>query len=160
MQKNIINEYAKQIIYDDSKTLLSLIHNISMNPIVAAQIMPFMSLFCAEAFAFCENHDIALSIPSAVGISANDIRMKLKLFEDKYSKTKKIVSNCDYLQDYIFRNQLRFGFMKNWNIHYNLGVFFDSDDNIVGNSQLGYYIYQDNELLKKKIEDVKYWQIL
>ena len=47
----------------------------------------------------------------------------------------------DKHQDEIFRNRLRFSFMKNWNIHYNLGVFFDERNCIIGNSQqLNYFL--------------------
>lgn len=57
--------------------------------------------------------------------------------------------NIDYLQDQIFKNKLRFGFMKNWNIHFDLGVYADKDNHVVGNTQYNYYLLQDNRFLKK-----------
>ena len=44
--------------------------------------------------------------------------MKLKIFENRYSKSQKMLLAIDYLQNEIFKNKLTFSFMKNWNIHY------------------------------------------
>lgn len=149
------NQNTKQIIYNDCNTLINLIHSLSENPIVGVQITPFISLFCTEALNYCAKYNIKIALPQNNSFSVDDIRLKLKLFENKYSKARKMIENCDYLQDYIFRHQLRFNFTKSWNIHYNLGVIFDENNNIVGNSQYGYYVFQDSRLLKKKIEEVE-----
>ena len=61
-------------------------------------------------------------MPDNKTFSLQDIRLKTKLFENKYSKAKKMILNCDYLQDYIFKHQLKFKFMYDWDIHYNLGI--------------------------------------
>lgn len=150
-----MDNYSKQLIYDDCNTIISLLPSIQKNLIAAIWFTPFLSLFCREALNYCDKYSISLPMPSSNSFSTDDIRLKLKLFEDTYSKARKIIMNCDYLQDYIFKHRLRFAMMKNWNIHYNLGVFLDETKNIVGNSQYGYYIFQDNRLLKKKIEDVQ-----
>ena len=50
---------------------------------------------------------------------------------------------------------MRFKITKKWNIHYNLGIFTNESKEIVGNSQYGYYIFRDNRLLKRKIEEVE-----
>jgi hypothetical protein len=150
-----MHHYSKQIIYDDCNTILSLVPAISKNPIAAAEFTPFLSLFCGEALKYCTKYNIPLDLQENSSFSVDDIRLKLKLFEDNHSKARKIIKNCDYLQDYIFKHQLRFKIMKSWNIHYNLGIMLDEAKNIVGNSQYGYYIFQDNKLLKKKIEDIR-----
>ena len=76
------------------------------------------------------------------------------MFEDGYSKSKRMLLNIDYLQDQVFKNRLRFAFMRSWNVHQNLGVYADGDNHIVGNTQYNYYLLQDNRFLKKSLEDV------
>ena len=53
------------------------------------------------------------------------------------------------------KHKLRFKFLYELNIHYNLGIFLDENGDIIGNSQYGYYLFQDNNILKKKIEEVE-----
>lgn len=143
-----------QIGYD-SKMIIKLLNELKNKPIESVEIIPFISLFCWEATEFFKKYDINFEMPNNKTFSLQYIRLKTKLFENKYSKAKKMILNCDYLQDYIFKHQLRFKFMYDWNIHYNLGIFVDKYGNIVGNSQYGYYIFQDDKLLKKKIIDVE-----
>ncbi|WP_446898912.1 hypothetical protein ACSVC9_03130 [Clostridium sp. LBM24168] len=153
-------KYSLLQINYDCQTLFSLAIGLQKSPIIAAEFIPFLSLFCSEALKYLKKYKISLNIPKNKSFSVEDIRLKTKLFEDKYSKAKKMILNCDYLQDYIFKHKLRFRFMQDWNVHYNLGIFTDREDNIVGNSQYGYYIYQDNRLLKKCISEAKSKKII
>lgn len=139
-----------QIAYD-LNMIIKLFNALKGNGIIGIEIVPFISLFCWETIETLKKYNIYLEFPTNNTFSLQDIRLKTKLFENKYSKAKKMILNCDYLQDYIFKNKLIFKFMHDWNIHYNLGIFTDKYGNIVGNSQYGYYIFQDNKLLKKKI---------
>lgn len=41
-----------------------------------------------------------------------------------------------------------------WNIHYNLGIFFDDEKRIVGNSHYGYYLFQDEKMISKTKEEM------
>lgn len=143
-----------QIVYD-LNMIIELLNTLKGNGIVSIEIIPFISLFCWETIEIFKKYNIQFEIPKSDTFSLQDIRLKTKLFENKYSKAKKMVLNCDYLQDYIFKNRLTFKFMRDLNIHYNLGIFTDKYGNIVGNSQYGYYIFQDNKLLKKKIIDAE-----
>ena len=142
-------------IYYDCKTITSLFYSIKENYIAGIAFIPYISLFCWEALDFFEKLGIVFNVKENDVFSLTDVRLKLKIFENKYSKAKNMILNCDYLQDYIFKNKLKFDFMKEWNIHYNLGIIFNNEKEIVGNSQYGYYIFQDRKLLKRKIEYVK-----
>ena len=142
-------------IYYDCKTIKSLFYSIKENYIAGITLIPYMSLFCWESLAFFRKIGIDFNIEENDTFTLTDVRLKLKIFENKYSKAKNMILNCDYLQDYIFKNKLKFDFMKNWNIHYNLGIMFNEKKEIVGNSQYAYYIFQDNKLLKRKIENIK-----
>ena len=143
-----------QIAYD-LDMIIELLNRLKSNSIIIVEIIPFISLFCCETIEIFKKYNIKFEIPSNNTCSLQDIRLKTKLFENKYSKAKKMILNCDYLQDYIFKNKLTFKFMHDWNMHYNLGIFTDKNGNVVGNSQYGYYIFQDNRLLKKKIIDAE-----
>ena len=142
-------------IYYDCKTIKSLYNSIKENYIAGIALIPYMSLFCWEAVDFFKKLGIDFNAKENDKFTLTDVRLKLKIFENKYSKAKNMILNCNYLQDYIFKNKLKFNFMKDWNIHYNLGIMFNDKKEIVGNSQYGYYIFQDNKLLKRKIEYVK-----
>ena len=142
-------------IYYDCKTIKSLYNSIKENYIAGIALIPYMSLFCWEALDFFKKLGVDFNIKENDTFTLTDVRLKLKIFENKYSKAKNMILNCDYLQDYIFKNKLKFDFIKDWNIHYNLGIMFNEKKEIVGNSQYGYYIFQDNKLLKRKIEYVK-----
>ena len=149
------SDFAFLQIGYDSEMIIKLLNELKNKPIESVEIIPFISLFCWEATEFFKKYDINFEMSDNKTLSLQDIRLKTKLFENKYSKAKKMILNCDYLQDYIFKHQLKFKFMYDWNIHYNLGIFVDKYGNIVGNSQYGYYIFQDDKLLKKKIIDIE-----
>ena len=141
-------------IYYDCKTIKSLFESIKENFIAGIALIPYMSLFCWEALEFFRKIGLDFDIKGNDTFTLADIRLKLKIFESKYSKAKNMILNCDYLQDYIFKNKLSFECMKDWNIHYNLGIMFNNKKEIVGNSQYGYYIFFFFFLLKRKIEYV------
>ena len=65
-----------------------------------------------------------------------------------------MILNIDYLQDQVFKNMLKFDFMRSWNMHYNLGIYTDVNKRVVGNTQYGYYMLQENRFLKKRLEEV------
>lgn len=84
--------------------------------------------------------------------------MKLKCFEDSYKKSEKIIINCNYIQDYIFKSKLKLKFLAKMNLYYNIGCYI-VDDNIIGNTQYAYYIFQDSKLLKKsnlELQNIEY----
>ncbi|WP_416788777.1 hypothetical protein [Anaerorhabdus sp.] len=71
----------------------------------------------------------------------NDLRNGLKIFSGRYNKGKEAAESSDNRQNQRFKNMLRFSFMKKWNIHYNLGVYFDAHGHIVGNTQILDYFF-------------------
>lgn len=137
----------------DCETVYNLITALQRDGVTGMGVIPYITLTTFAALELLEaKADNKISIPNTVRIK--DVRLKLKMFEDGYSKSKKMLLNIDYLQDQIFKNKLRFGFMKNWNIHFNLGVYADKDNHVVGNTQYNYYLLQDNRFLKKSLADV------
>ena len=135
-----------QVFYD-AKNLKGLLIAIDKDPIIALFSIPYLSLFCAESPKVFAKHRVKLPSSFKSMYNEKNIRLKLKLFEDKYQKSENIVKKCDYVQDFIFRNKLLLKFLAYFNIHYNIGIFI-LDNKIIGNTQYAYYIFQDSQLLK------------
>ena len=141
-----------QVFYD-SKNLKNLLKTINNDPIISLFIVPYYSLFCAEAPKVLSKFNIKLPSSFKSIYSENDIRIKLKIFEDKYKKSEDIIKKCDYIQDFIFKNKLLFKSFSYLNLYYNIGVYI-IDDKIIGNTQYAYYIFQDSKLLKLSNDDL------
>lgn len=137
----------------DCETICSLIPSLQRDGITAFGVIPYISLTTASALEFLDSYKNDV-LPKSDILQIQDVRLKLKVFEDGYSKSKKMILNIDFLQDQVFKNMLRFNFMRNWNIHLNLGIYTDADKRVVGNTQYNYYLLQDNRFLKKHTEEV------
>ena len=80
--------------------------------------------------------------------------MKTKFFDLSIKKLFQCVENVDALQHEEFINQMAFPQLGKWNIHYNLGIYFDDEKRIVGNSHYGYYLFQDEKMISKTKEEM------
>lgn len=145
--KDIYSLY--QLKYD-CETIKSLIPAIN-NRVAIFGIIPYISLAVNN---FLEMLDPQIRDNIANINQIEDVRLKLKVFDDRYSKSKRMILNIDYLQNENFKNLLKFEFLKEMKIYYNLGIFTNKDKVIVGNTQYDYYLLQDNGMLKKNLSDV------
>ena len=147
------NDYLSwlQIKYD-CETVYGLIKSLQRDGVTSFGVIPYFTLTAATILEMLSSKEIKTEIPYSARIK--DIRMKLKIFEDRYSKSQKMLLAIDYLQNEIFKNRLTFPFMKNWNIHYNLGIYTNKDKIVIGNTQYNYYLLQDNRFLKKNLNDI------
>lgn len=136
----------------DCKTVCSLAKSLQHDGVTAFGIIPYITLTAYTALEMLSSNDPQLHIPYSTQIK--DIRMKLKIFENGYSKSKRMLLNIDYLQDQIFKKKLNSNFIENWNIHYNLGIYTDKEKRVVGNTQYNYYLLQDNRFLKKSLDEI------
>ena len=100
------SDFAFLQIGYDSEMIIRLLNELKNKPIESVEIIPFISLFCWEATELFKKYDINFEMPDNKTFSLQDIRLKTKLFENKYSRAKKMILNCDYLQDYIFKHKL------------------------------------------------------
>lgn len=148
-----INDYLSllQIKYD-CETVYSLGKSLQQDGVTGFGIIPYFTLTAATILEILSSNEIKIKIPYSTRIK--DIRMKLKIFEDGYSKSKRMLLAIDYLQNEIFKNQLTFSFMKSWNIHYNLGIYTNKNKIVIGNTQYNYYLLQDNRFLKKNLNEI------
>ena len=128
---DILRMHSKELITQDGKTLADLLLNVH-NSAVSLSLIPFCALYCRSAKEFLCIEDSRNEIEEEV----KDIRNGLKIFTDKYSKGKKMVSESDDQQNDVFKNRLRFSITKELNIHLNLGVYFNEQGRVVFNTQL------------------------
>ena len=151
---NAIGDYLSllQLKYD-CETICSLIKHLQHDGVAAFGIIPYISLTAASTLELLHSSGNEISLEPEV-LQIHDVRLKLKVFENGYSKSKRMIVNIDYLQDQVFKNMLKFDFMRSWNMHYNLGIYTDVHKRVVGNTQYGYYMLQENRFLKKRLEEV------
>lgn len=152
-----INTYSEidylsllQIKYD-CETIKSLTLSIKNNGIIAFSLIPYISL---AANAVLEIIDVKLEDEDTYFKRIEDVRLKLKFFEDGYSRSKRMLLNIDHLQNEDFKNKLKSPLLKNENRYYNLGIFTDKNKVVVGNTHYYCYLLQDNRLLKKNLSEV------
>src|SRR5699024_11375505 len=102
-----INDYLSllQIKYD-CETVYGLIKSLQQDGVTGFGIIPYLTLTVATTLEMLSSNDIKIEIPYSAQIK--DIRMKLKIFENGYSKSKRMLLGIDYLQNEIFKNQLTF----------------------------------------------------
>ena len=115
-------------------------------------LIPYMALLCYEAIRYLNKRDIKIDIKEASQYSIKDLRMKAKFFDLSINKIMQSIDNIDKLQDDYFVNRMRFPQLGVLNIHDNLGVWFDDDKNIVGNSHYSFYLFQDEKMISKPPE--------
>lgn len=136
------------IIKRDFDLLVKLIPSLGSE--INANIMPYCSLFCYEAIT-CFNKTIRrVDISKTSKYSVKEMRQKAKFFD--YKTTKKFfqsIESTDKLQNDFFIDQMIFPQLGILNIHDNLGVFFNDDKKIVGNSHFAYYLFQDDKMISK-----------
>lgn len=121
---------AIRIMQEDAEAIYSLM-TTERNSIFAMEIIPYYALFVQS----CKEYSQIEESPDECTIQVKDIRNHIKGYADAFGKSKKKVASIDQQEDENFKSQLRFGFMKSWNIHYNLGTYWTEDRHIVGNTQ-------------------------
>lgn len=121
--------------------------------------LPFAALFCKEITDYLNNMGVSVSFPITSKYSIADIRNKTKFFDMSTNKLLETIRFVDELQDNYFSGLLRFEFLKWFNLHYNLGVYF-SDKKIMGNTHYAFYILQNDKELLKQFSDHKKYEIL
>lgn len=119
------------LIRNDCETIKTIINSVR-HPIFSSEMIPYIALFCRSLEEYTGQQFLTSELDSQI----YDIRNSIKTFSKEYRKGKKRFLRSDNSQDAEFRERLRFEFTKDWNIHYNLGVYFTKDKRIIGNTQL------------------------
>lgn len=120
-----------RLIQEDAEAIYSLLKS-EKDPIFSLCVIPYYALFVQS----CEEYMKTNAFEKSTAKRIKDIRNNIKAYADRVGKTTRRIAAVDKKQDSLFRDQLQFGFMKQWNIHYNLGTYWVQDKKIVGNTQM------------------------
>ena len=128
--KTLEEFFSVLLMADDCATIASLIETVKSG-VASLLVMPYYALFCRASeeyygFRFSDGE---------LEKEIYDIRNAIKVYSERFSKSQKRFRIADTAQDLLYRSMLRFNFLKKWNIHYNIGIFFDSEGRIIGDTQ-------------------------
>lgn len=119
-----------RIMQEDAEAIFSLL-STERDSIFAMEIIPYYALFVQS----CQEYMGQNFLPDEIALSIKDIRNHIKSYSESFGKSKRRVASIDQEQDTSFKSQLRFDFLKSWNIHLNLGTYWTEDHHIIGNTQ-------------------------
>lgn len=141
-----------RVIQEDAEAIFSLLSS-ERDSIFAMEIIPYYALFVQS----CQEYMGDTFLPEAIALSIKDIRNQIKAYSEPFGKSKRKISSVDNEQDASFKSQLRFEFLKSWNIHLNLGTYWTENRHVIGNTQqlaafLGIKDLADPEVGKKQYE--------
>ena len=135
------------IIKRDFDLLRKLVLNLTSD--VQTQMVPYSALFCYEAISYLKAHDPSIVMEQTSKYSIKDIRQKAKFFDLSVSKLINSVNNVDAMQNEYFINLMKYPQLGYWNLHTNLGIYYDDHKHIVGNTHYAFYIFQDEKSIVK-----------
>lgn len=139
-KEDFIRKGTLLLIKNDVETLTQL--GTRMESPTSLMLLPYICLCCNEALNYMEYNLIAEYLTSSP-ISYTEVRNKLKLFSNRYGKSIKQIKLVDSRQDNEFKAKLRFKWMENWKIHYNLGIYSTPQGHVVGNTQYIAFLLQN-----------------
>ncbi|MBQ8616828.1 MAG: hypothetical protein IJ418_04870, partial [Clostridia bacterium] len=119
-----------RIMQEDAEAIFSLL-STERDSIFVMGIIPYYALFVQSCQEFMDKN----FLPEEIALSIKDIRNHIKSYSESFGKSKRRVSSIDQEQDASFKSQLRYDFLKSWNIHLNLGTYWTEDHHIIGNTQ-------------------------
>ena len=135
MEKNESTDIEKlisiRVIQEDAETIMSLLQS-ERSPVFLLAVMPYYALFVKACQEFFDNDYIPENVSSQIA----SIRNYIKSSGDRFSKIKSRIEEVDFEQNEQFKNQLKYAFLKNWNVHWNMGTYWTDDRHIIGNTQM------------------------
>ena len=119
-----------RIMQEDAEAIFSLM-STERDSIFAMEIIPYYALFVQS----CQEYLGDNFLPEEIALNIKDIRNHIKTYSESFGKSKRKIASIDQEQDANFKSQLRFDFLKSWNLHLNLGTYWTKDHHVVGNTQ-------------------------
>ena len=119
-----------RIIQEDAEAIYSLLSS-ERDSIFVIEIIPYYALFVQS----CQEYMGDNFFPEEIALRIKDIRNHIKSYSEAFGKSKRKIASIDQEQDESFKSQLRFNFLKSWNIHLNLGPYWTEDHHVIGNTQ-------------------------
>lgn len=122
------------------------------NSTISLGLPPFLALTAYAPIEYLSSHGYDLNIDTNL---LENTRLKLKILEDSYGKSKKVLLNVDYLQNEIFKAPVKLNFFKKHNLFGNLGIYANSAGQVLYNTQYAYYIFQRNNLMRHSLKTLQ-----
>lgn len=119
-----------RIMQADAEAIFSLL-TTERDSVFAMGIIPYYALFVQS----CQEYIKDDFLSEEIALSVKDIRNHIKSYSESFGKSKRAIASIDQEQDAKFKSFLRFGFLKNWNVHMNLGTYWTEDRHIIGDTQ-------------------------
>lgn len=119
-----------RIIQEDAETIYSLLQT-ERDAVFSMEVIPYYVLFVQS----CQEYMGENFLQESLKKDFKDIRNHIKVYAERFGKSLKRVVSVDNTQNEDFKNQLRFGFFKTMNIHFNLGSYWTDTGVIIGNTQ-------------------------
>lgn len=119
-----------RIIQEDVETIYSLLQT-ERDSIFSMEVIPYYVLFVQS----CQEYMGENFLPESMKKDFKDIRNHIKVYAERFRKSQRRVVSVDEAQNEVFKNQLRFQFSKNMNIHLNIGSYWTDTGHIIGNTQ-------------------------
>lgn len=123
-------------------------------------MVPYSALFCYEVSQYLNDHGQTVEFDQTGRYSIKDIRQKAKFFDLSVNKLLQSIENVDKLQNDYFVQLMKFPELGAWNVHTNLGIYFDAERHIVGNTHYAYYVFQDEKMISKPMEAMSGHELL
>ena len=120
-----------KLICNDCETLKTFALSIK-DPIYTMFILQYFALFCSALKEYL-NRDL---LSSKTDSENDNLRNMIKNYEKRFGKIKNIYLSIDKEQDEDFQSLVHFTLIKNYNLYYNLGIYFDKKRRIIGNTHL------------------------
>ncbi|MDL2276398.1 hypothetical protein LJC02_01970 [Breznakia sp. OttesenSCG-928-G09] len=146
LEKGIL--VAEILIIKRDFDLLSKIM-MSLNSEIILELIPYSALLCYEALEYMDKRGKKVDIEQNSSYSIKDIRNKAKFFDLSFAKLLQIIENVDQNQNDYYISLMANPNYGRWNAHDNIGIYFNRNKKIVGNTHYQYYIFQDNKLMSK-----------
>lgn len=145
------NEYyhmlTMMMVQNDVNTIIGLIDTLNQ-PVIMMTAVPYLTLFCCSYKEYAEQCGYLFEIKNNSTINLNDLRLSLKQFDDRYSKSIEKLTKINSIQDEYYKKLLRFNFLKKLNVNYNIGLYFDEFGNLFSNTQNVYSSFEDKKFQK------------
>lgn len=139
------------LILSDSVYLRDVMLTVK-NPIISLGMVPTCAMFCHEADAFFSQNEMPLSISEETLKQLQVTRVRLKLFnERRLKKTRDTILGLDRQQSLKFSEPLKFKFLRKCNLYYNIGLYFDENKNLIGNTEYFASFFQDRKLTREML---------
>jgi hypothetical protein len=123
------------------------------------QLTPFTALFSYEVVCYLNQKGQPVDMEQTSIYSIEDVRQKAKFFDLSINKLLQSIANVDKLQNDYFVRIMKFPELGRWNLHDNLGVWFDKDKKVVGNTHYAYYVFQDQKMISHPSDSMQGFEL-